>query len=297
MHQKNQEISKSDLSGKTYLMTGGNSGIGYEAIRNFASRGASVILVCRSASKGREALEEIKRETGNNSLFLYIADFGSLNSVNRFAKRVLNDFSKIDVLCNNAGGANATRVVTKEGFEMTFVTNHLSGFLLTKMLLPILSVSNDEEPARVIFTSSYGHAHSALNFDDLELVEGYRSLRAYGRSKLMNLLTAREFSLRFQRENIIFSSFHPGAVRTPIWRKGGLAARFIGFVLFPFLISVKKGSDTFIWLASSRDREVLEANGQYFYKRKRARVAVHATAAAASKLWDLTEEIIAPFAE
>lgn len=297
MNGKVQRISENDLSGKTYLITGGNSGIGYEAVRNFASRGAVVILVCRNENKGRKALENIKLETGNDSLFLYVADFSSLSSVSRFAKRISGDFSKIDALCNNVGGANATRMVTEEGFEMTFVTNHLSGFLLTKMLLPLLSVSANEEPARVIFTSSYGHAHSALNFDDLELINGYRSLRAYGRSKLMNLLTAREFSLRYQKENIVFSSFHPGAVRTPIWSKGGLAARFIGFVLFPILINVKRGSDTFIWLASSQDREALEADGQYFYKRKRAREANHATAAAASKLWDLTEKLVAPFAE
>ena len=297
MNGKDQRISENDLSGKTYLITGGNSGIGYEAVRNFASRGAAVILVCRNENKGRKALENIKLETGNDSLFLYVADFSSLSSVSRFAKRISGDFSKIDVLCNNVGGANATRMVTEEGFEMTFVTNHLSGFLLTKMLLPLLSVSANEEPARVIFTSSYGHAHSALNFDDLELINGYSSLRAYGRSKLMNLLTAREFSLRYQKENIVFSSFHPGAVRTPIWSKGGLAARFIGFVLFPILINVKRGSDTFIWLASSQDREALEADGQYFYKRKRARVANHATAAVASKLWDLTEKLVAPFAE
>ena len=297
MKRKDQRISENDLLGKTYLVTGGNSGIGYEAIRNFASRGAGVILVCRSKEKGRKALENIKLETGNDSLFLYIADFSSLISVNRFAKKISKDFSKIDVLCNNVGGANATRMVTGEGFEMTFVTNHLSGFLLTKMLLPLLSISTNEEPARVIFTSSYGHAHSALNFDDLELRKGYSSLRAYGRSKLMNLLTAREFSLRCQRENIVFSSFHPGAVRTPIWSKGGSASRFIGFVLFPFLINVKRGSDTFIWLASSQDQRALEADGQYFFKRKRARVATHATTAASSELWDLTEKLVEPFAE
>lgn len=297
MNGKDQRTSENDLSGKTYLITGGNSGIGYEAVRNFASRGAAVILVCRNENKGRKALENIKLETGNDSLFLYVADFSSLSSVSRFAKRISGDFSKIDVLCNNVGGANATRMVTEEGFEITFVTNHLSGFLLTKMLLPLLSVSANEEPARVIFTSSYGHAHSALNFDDLELINGYRSLRAYGRSKLMNLLTAREFSLRYQRENIVFSSFHPGAVRTPIWSKGGLAARFIGFMLFPILINVKRGSDTFIWLASSQDQRALEADGQYFFKRKRARVATHATTAASSKLWDLTEKLVEPFAE
>jgi len=284
-----------DLLGKVYVVTGGNSGIGYEAARNFAARGARLVLVCRSEQRGHAALTKIELETGNDQGLLYVADFSSLESVSAVADRLLREFLKIDVLCNNAGSANGQRSETREGFETTLVTNHLSGFLLTKKLMPALERAAASGQARVVFTSSYGHMNSALNFDDLGLRTGYKTLVAYGRSKLMNLLTARELQRRVGEHNIVTSSFHPGAVRTPIWSKGGLLARTIGFVIYPFMVSIKKGADTFIWLASSADPASVGANGHYFYKRRKVRVADHATDVDAERLWEVSEELVAPF--
>jgi len=286
-----------DLSGKVFVVTGANSGIGFEAARNFAARGARVVLICRSEERGGAALARIEQETGNDQGRLYIADFSSLESVSALADRLLEDFLKIDVLCNNAGSANGRRTETREGFETTFVTNHLSGFLLTKKLMPALERASTSGLARVVFTSSYGHENSPLDFDDLGLNNGYKTLVAYGRSKLMNLLTARELQRRVGGHNIVTSSFHPGAVRTPIWSKGGLLARTIGVVIYPFMISVEKGADTFIWLASSEDSASVNADGNYFYQRRKVRIAVaaHATDADAERLWDVSEELVRPF--
>ncbi len=287
--------AKQDLAGKVYVVTGGNSGIGFEAARNFAARGARLVLLCRSADKGRAALAQIEAETGNDQSQIYIADFSSLASVSAAADQLLTDFPKIDVLCNNAGGANGTRTETSEGFETTFVTNHLSSFLLTKKLMPTLIRASESGLARVVFTSSYGHTNSALDFDDLGLRQGYKTLVAYGRSKLMNLLTARELQRRVGENNIVTSSFHPGAVRTPIWRKGGLLAQFLGLILYPFMVSVKRGADTFIWLASSEEPASIGANGNYFYERRQPRVARHATDEDAERLWEVSEELVAPY--
>src|SRR6056300_1273509 len=281
-----------DLSGKVYVVTGANSGIGFEASRNFAARGARVVLICRSKEKGDAALAKIEQETGNDQGRLYIADFSSLEEVSALADRLLEDFLKIDVLCNNAGSANGRRTETREGFETTFVTNHISSFLLTKKLMPALERASQSGLARVVFTSSYGHTNSPLDFDDLGLRKGYKTLVAYGRSKLMNLLTARELQRRVGEHNIVSSSFHPGAVRTPIWRKGGVLARCLGFVLYPFMVSVKRGADTFIWLASSDDAASVGADGNYFYERRQPRVAAHATDADAERLWELSEELV-----
>ncbi len=198
-----------DLSGKVFVVTGANSGIGFEVARNFAARGARVVLICRSEERGGAALARIEQETGNDQGRLYIADFSSLESVSALADRLLEDFLKIDVLCNNAGSANGRRTETREGFETTFVTNHLSGFLLTKKLMPALERASASGLARVVFTSSYGHENSPLDFDDLGLNNGYKTLVAYGRSKLMNLLTARELQRRVGGHNIVTSSFHP----------------------------------------------------------------------------------------
>ncbi len=286
---------KKDLTGKVMVVTGGNSGIGFEAARDFARRGARIVLICRSEARGKAALAKIEAETANDQGLLYVADFSSLASVSAVADKLLADFLKIDVLCNNAGAANGKRTETPEGFETTLVTNHLSGFLLTKKLMPALERAAESGLARIVFTSSYGHTNSALDFDDLGLQNGYKTLVAYGRSKLMNLLTARELQRRVGASNIVTSAFHPGAVRTPIWSKGGFVGRTLGLVLYPFMVSIKKGADTFIWLASSEDAASVGANGNYFYERRQPRVAKHATDADAERLWNVSEELVAPY--
>lgn len=284
-----------DLKDRIYIVTGANSGIGYRATRNFASRGATVALVCRDAARGEQAMARILRDYPQASLRLYLADFSMLASVNTAGARLLADFPEIDVLCNNAGGANGARIETTEGFEKTFVTNHLSGFLLTQMLLPALLRRAEKGRVRVVFTSSLGHKNSPLDFNDLNLREGYSTLKAYGRSKLMNLLTARELHRRYVDCNLVASSFHPGTVRTAIWGKGGLVARVLGVVMYPFMISEDRGADTFIWLASSDDPASIHADGNYFYERRQVSIAPFATDAAAEALWNVSEKLVAPY--
>lgn len=284
--------SQSDLSGKVYVVTGANSGIGFHAAREFASRGASLVLVCRSREKGERARNEIITVSGNSRVKLYLADFSSLSSVSKLADELLADYPEIDVLCNNAGGANNIRTETAELFETTFVTNHLAGFLLTIKLLPAILKAAESNLARIVFTSSYGHSHSALDFNDLGLKKNYSTLKAYGRSKLMNLLTAREIQRHYGNKNIAISSFHPGTVRTPIWEKGGSLARILGWLMYPFMVSIEKGADTFIWLASSGEEGSVSAGGNYFYQRKQPRIAEFATDEAAEKLWKLSNDLV-----
>ncbi|MEC8995938.1 MAG: SDR family NAD(P)-dependent oxidoreductase [Pseudomonadota bacterium] len=147
------EITR-DLVGKVYVVTGANSGIGFAAASNFASRGAEVVMICRSPDLGLEALDKIRRNSNNNDQELFTADFSSLTSVSRVAKEILDKYPRIDVLCNNAGGANGSRRMTVEGFETTFAVNHLAGFLLTNKLLPALERAAEIDMARVVFNSS-----------------------------------------------------------------------------------------------------------------------------------------------
>jgi NAD(P)-dependent dehydrogenase (short-subunit alcohol dehydrogenase family) len=284
-----------DLAGKTYLVTGANSGIGFEAAKNFATRGATTIIVCRSAARGEEAKERLVQLTGNPQVHLYIADFSLLASVSEVADAILADFPVINVLCNNAGGANADHTLSAEGFELTFVTNHLSGFLLTQKLLPAIIKGGEQNLARIVFTSSYGHTQSPLDFDDLGMKKNYKGIQAYGRSKLMNLLTAREVQRRYSEHNIVASSFHPGAVRTPIWKKGGTVVRTFALLFYPFMISIEKGTDTFIWLASSNDEASVQANGRYFVKRTPTTPASFATDEAAQTLWQVSMDLVTPY--
>lgn len=284
-----------DLAGKTYVVTGANSGIGFEAARDFARRGATTVLVCRSAERGQEALEQIVLASGNQNVHLYLADFSLMASVSKVADQIASDFPVINVLCNNAGGSNGTRSVTAEGFETTLATNHLSGFLLTQKLLPAITKGGEQGLARIVFTSSYGHTHSPLDFEDLGLEKDYKSLKAYGRSKLMNLLTAREVQRHYAEHNIVASSFHPGAVRTAIWGKGGPVARLLGFVLYPFMVSIEKGADTLIWLASSQESASVKANGHYFIKRTQNTPAKFATDEAAQRLWKVSLNMVSSY--
>lgn len=284
-----------DLQGKVFVVTGANSGIGLSAARSFAERGATVVLVCRDQDRGQQAQQQIRSSAPEARVELYLADFSLLASVAGIARRLLADFPVIDVLCNNAGGANGKRVATSEGFEKTFVTNHLSGFLLTRMLLPALLAAAGQGSARVVFTSSLGHKNSALDFSDLNLQQDYTTLKAYGRSKLMNLLTARELQRRHQDARLICSSFHPGAVRTPIWSKGGALARMLGIVMYPFMVSIERGADTLVWLAASADAGSVAANGNYFYERRQVSIAPFATDEAAAALWSISEELVKPY--
>lgn len=284
-----------ELQGKVIVVTGANSGIGFTAAGNFAARGATVALVCRDQARGQQAQREILQFWPQANVRLYLADFSLLASVADLARRLLEDFPRIDVLCNNAGGANGSRQETAEGFEKTFVTNHLGSFLLTQSVLPALLNAASAGGARVVFTSSLGHKNSALDCNDLNLEHGYTTLKAYGRSKLMNLLTARELQRRFADQNLICSSFHPGAVRTPIWRKGGVLAHLLGIVMYPFMVSSDQGADTLIWLATSADAGSVAANGNYFYKRRQVAVAPFATDAAGAALWRASEELVKPY--
>lgn len=284
-----------DLQGKVFVVTGANSGIGFVSSMNFANRGATVVLMCRNEQKGNQALETIRQKTGNENVHLFLADFSLLGSVAEAGRAVLAAYPRIDVLCNNAGAANAGRQETAEGFELTFAANHLGGFLLTQLLLPALLQGASNGSARIVFTSSYGHKNSPLDFDDLNLNQGYSTLKAYGRSKLMNLLTARELFYRYAEQGIISSSFHPGAVRTPIWSKGGMVGRLLGLFLYPFMISEEKGADTMIWLASSTEPAAVHADGNYYFKRERPPTAHFATDKAAKKLWEISMELVEPY--
>jgi NAD(P)-dependent dehydrogenase (short-subunit alcohol dehydrogenase family) len=289
------ELPEHDLAGKVIVVTGANSGIGFVASRNFAARGAELGIVCRNQEKGRRALELLKQESGNPKIQLFLADLSSLEETRKLASAIAAQYPAIHVLVNNAGGANPKRELTSEGFELTFVSNHLSNFLLTTALMPCLVRAASASRVRVVFTSSLGHKNSPLDFTDFNLAKGYSTLKAYGRSKLMNLLTAGALERRFGDSNMAFSSFHPGAVRTAIWSKGGALSRVLGFVMYPFMRSESKGAETLIWLATASDDAAENPQGRYFFDKKPAKIAAFATVEAGERLYQESNKLIAPW--
>ncbi|MFC7324484.1 oxidoreductase [Halorubrum rutilum] len=189
------------LDGKTVVVTGANSGLGYEGTRAFAERGATVVMACRSVERGERAADEIRRESAADRADLDLdvreCDLASLDSVRAFAEGVEDGYDAVDVLCNNAGVMAIPRSETEDGFETQFGVNHLGHFALTGRLFPLLDdadgVGGD---ARVVTQSSGAHEQGEVDFSDLNWERSYGKWKAYGRSKLANLLFAYELQRR-----------------------------------------------------------------------------------------------------
>ena len=203
-----------DMQGKTVVVTGGNSGIGFETAVALASLGARVLITARNADKGRAALAAITQRTGGDSRAqLVVFDLADLASVRRGAVEILEQAPRIDVLVNNAGLVLTERAETVDGYEATFAINHLGPFLLTNLLLDRMTAS---APSRIVNVASTAHnaARKGMPFDDLQNTHRYRGMRVYGQSKLANILFTLELSRRFADKGLTANSLHPGTVRT-----------------------------------------------------------------------------------
>src|SRR5450432_3520571 len=211
-----------DLSGKTFIVTGANSGIGLEATRALAAKRAAVVLACRNLEKGQAAVDGIRKQSPGATVWLERLDLGDLGSVRSFAEKFTREHPRLDVLVNNAGIMAIPRRTTSDGFETQMGTNHLGHFALTGLLLTRLVES---APARVVTVSSMAHAmgkFGALDADDLRLQTGYTKWGAYGRSKLANLLFAYELERRLEARfpGVISVACHPGYAATNLQAVG-----------------------------------------------------------------------------
>jgi len=207
------------MDGKTVLITGANSGLGFEAAKLLAIQGAQLILAVRNRNKGEAAVARICAAVPNLRYALLPLDLADLLSIGRFAENVRDAHSRLDVLVNNAGVMAIPRLSTADGFEMQFGTNHLGHFALTGLLLPLLLRTPG---ARVVTVSSGAHIAGRINFDDLQSMEQYNEWRAYGQSKLANLLFSYELQRRFVdvHANAISLAVHPGYADTNLQTVG-----------------------------------------------------------------------------
>ena len=208
-----------DLSGKTIVVTGGNSGIGYEAGLGFAKKRASVVLACRSLEKAQAAAARIADESKNAAVEVMELDLSSLASVRAFAERFHSQRRELHVLVNNAGVMALPYRKTADGFEMQFGTNHLGHFALTGLLLDRLLATDG---ARVVTVASGAHRMGRIRFDDLQWQHSYRKWLAYGQSKLANLLFMFELQRKCERAGARLMSVacHPGYAATELQAAG-----------------------------------------------------------------------------
>ncbi|MFB6116152.1 MAG: oxidoreductase [Candidatus Nanosalina sp.] len=208
-----------DLNGKKVVVTGANSGIGFEATKKFAEKGAEVVMACRSLKRGGDAKDEIEKELEDPDLEVRKLDLADLSSVEEFAEEFLANNDELDILCNNAGVMALPRQETEDGFEKHMGVNHLGHFALTGHLMPAL---RNAEQSRVVTQSSGLHENGEINFDDLMMEEEYDKSAAYAQSKLANILFAYELDRRLESEDLDIKSIacHPGYTATNLQFRG-----------------------------------------------------------------------------
>ena len=209
------------FDGKTVIVTGANSGLGYETAKAFATHGASVVLACRSVERGVEAGERIREKAPETSLTVIELDLADLSSVGRFAADFADTHDELHVLCNNAGVMGVPRSETVDGFETQFGVNHLGHFALTGTLLEYLHETDGE--SRVVTQSSDLHESGKIDFDDLQGEDSYDEWEAYGQSKLANVLFGYELHRRLRGvgvDDVTSVACHPGYTDTTLQHRG-----------------------------------------------------------------------------
>ena len=226
-------------TGKSFIVTGANAGVGFEIARVLAARGARVLLGCREQTKAQDAMTRIKRITPNADLVWLPLDLGDLDSV-RTAAEIAAKEPRIDALINNAGVMNPPLTRTKQGFESQFGVNHLGVFALTSLLLPKLA----ETPgSRVVVTSSVAHLKAKIDWDDLNADKSYIKNERYGASKLANALFFFELDrrLRAAKSPVTAIGVHPGVANTSLGRHMGIV-QIAGPIVGLLLNSADKGA-------------------------------------------------------
>jgi NAD(P)-dependent dehydrogenase (short-subunit alcohol dehydrogenase family) len=252
----------SSMQGKICMVTGANSGIGKATALALAQLGATVVMVCRDRARGEEAQSELTTKSGNNGVDLLLADLSSQQSIRQLVEHFQHHYPHLHVLINNAGAAFSGRRETVDGLEMMFAVNYLAPFLLTNLLLDVLTAS---APARIVNVSSAAQASDSIHLDDLQEEQHFSARRAYRQSKLAIVLFTYELARRLQGTGVTANSLDPGFVATNIGQRGAsLPVRLLLKVIWSFGTSPEKGAQTSIYLASSP--EVEGVTGHYFAK-------------------------------
>ncbi|PKP10416.1 MAG: short-chain dehydrogenase [Bacteroidetes bacterium HGW-Bacteroidetes-4] len=221
-----------DLTGKTIIITGANSGLGLEATRQLSLKGANVVMAVRNPDKGQRALQEIKAQYPKVRIDLMTLDLADLDSVHTFADEFQKKYSQLNVLINNAGVMfPPQRELSKQGFEIQFAVNHLGHFALTGLLLKRLKASSG---SRVVSQSSMAHKMMGdIHFSDLHGEKNYQKMKYYAQSKLANLLFTYELDRQFKAHNIdaIATASHPGLSATNLFRSSGTLVGFFSSLI------------------------------------------------------------------
>jgi NAD(P)-dependent dehydrogenase (short-subunit alcohol dehydrogenase family) len=275
----------SDLGGKSFLVTGANTGIGRATAHDLAQRGGRVVLACRSEAKTVPVIEDIVKTTGNADVGFLQLDLADLDSVRGAARTFLERDEPLHVLINNAGVAGQ-RGKTAQGFELAFGINHLGHFLLTTLLLDRLLASG---PARVVNVSSDSHYQAkGIDYEAVcKPTKGVTGLPEYAVSKLCNVLFAQELARRVPAAQLSATALHPGVIASDIWRRIPGPARWL---VTRFMKSTEEGAATSLYCATSPDL-VGQSGGFYVDAKPKAPNKI-ATPELGRELWERSEAFV-----
>jgi NAD(P)-dependent dehydrogenase (short-subunit alcohol dehydrogenase family) len=290
-----------DQTGKIAIVTGANSGLGYESAQALIRRGAHVVIACRNQTKAAEAYAQLEACAPETSLDSIPLDLGSLDSVRAFAETFTAQYDRLDILLNNAGVMAPPRGETADGFEMQFGTNHLGHFALTGRLMPLLLATPG---SRVVTVSSMAHLNGRIDFNDLQHAQSYSRYEAYSQSKLANVLFGRELQRRLSAAGAETISViaHPGLSNTNLQHTTAEASgsRFEGG-LYNFLLntlgqSAEMGSLPQLYAATMPDVQGGDFFGpDGFYIRGNPTTIKGSSASkdreTAERLWRMSEEL------
>ncbi|MDX2129407.1 MAG: SDR family NAD(P)-dependent oxidoreductase [Chloroherpetonaceae bacterium] len=273
------------------IVTGANSGIGFETAKALAKDERTLFLICRTEEKANIAAEKIKAALQgelNADILGFACDFSSQKQIRALAEKIKSKAESVSILVNNAGAIFPNRELTEDGLEKTFAVNHLGYFLLTLLLERELK---QLERSRVVSVASEASRVGVLEFEDLSLEKSFSSIRAYGQSKLMNILFAFALARKWKENGVTSTVMHPGGVNT------GFGEGDFGLVgsLFklakPFFRTPEKGAETVIWLAKSAEVEGI--SGKYFQDLKEIQpISMAKDIALQEKLWELSLELV-----
>lgn len=272
---------------KNIIITGPTSGIGRETAIALAKQGHQLYLLCRNQQAGEKLIEQINALPRTKTPVLLLADLGNFAQVKKAAEEFLALDVCLDVLINNAGIVNNKRIID-DGIEQMFRVNHLGHFLLVNLLLEKIKQSQ----GRIVVVASGAHAFCpGMQFDDINFEKDFAMFKAYGQSKLANMLMVHELAKRLEGTGVIVNSLHPGMVATQL---GGQNKSWYTPLLLKFMkliaVSPKKGADTTIYLATTDE---VTSSGGYYYRRKlHGRKRWSRSDEDAQRLWQLSESLV-----
>ena len=283
----------SDLQNQVVLVTGATSGIGKVTAAELAKMGAHVVLLARNAEKAEATQREIRAVAGHDRVEILLADLADLNQVRRAAAEFAARHARLDVLVNNAGLIfGSERQVSVDGNEMGLATNHLGPFLLTALLFEQLRASS---AARIVNVASAAYQFAKPRLANFQSERDYSAMRVYGNTKLYNIMFTQELARRLRAHgvaNVTTNAVHPGAVASNFGDSAGGWLSKLTQLARPFMISVEKGAETSVYLASAP--EVVGTSGGYFAKKKPVAVQhPFNTPTHARQLWEISEQLVA----